>query len=394
MVAMLTAAHLAAALIEDTLRRLGAGDSPARDWSYWTVTAVLWLAAAAPLWLGPLADLFAGTRPRLPTLVLVVEPARASRGCGRLRHPSRPVVLRALEPGGAAGGLSTAAFAAVGIPCGGGHADTPACRAGAAARWSHGNRPRSRAGRHRAGGGPARSRSDPGLGRVEPSGPGHRGRGSPAISAQRGRGGGARRGRRQREDAARARCRPGFDQSHSIARRRDDHDGGATQRQGAREPRVAPFPVGVSVARVGGAAPGRRALRRIPSGGRRARAVAADRRRVFEHRRAGHRPPPDGVAGPAAAFRAAVACGGLRPHDRRQPRIACRRGIVSRRRRLRGPVLCHGDVGRRGRVAPRGNRRGAGRNASCGAVAGCATGPDLRVWYTVTRYSRSAPPRS
>ncbi len=74
MVAMLTAAHLAAALIEDTLRRLGAGDSPARDWSYWTVTAVLWLAAAAPLWLGPLADLFAGARPRLPTLVLWSSP--------------------------------------------------------------------------------------------------------------------------------------------------------------------------------------------------------------------------------------------------------------------------------------------------------------------------------
>ncbi len=74
MVAMLTASHQAAALIEDTLRRLGAGDSPARDWSYWTVTAVLWLAAAAPLWLGPLADLLAGVRPRLPTLVLGSSP--------------------------------------------------------------------------------------------------------------------------------------------------------------------------------------------------------------------------------------------------------------------------------------------------------------------------------
>ena len=74
MVAMLAAAHQAAALIDDTLRRLGAGDSPARDWSYWTVTAALWLAAAAPLWLGPLADLFAGTRPRLPTLVFWSSP--------------------------------------------------------------------------------------------------------------------------------------------------------------------------------------------------------------------------------------------------------------------------------------------------------------------------------
>ena len=74
MVAMLTAAHQAATLIEDTLRRLGAGDSPARDWSYWRVTALLWLAAAAPLWLGPLADLFAGVRPRLPTFVLASSP--------------------------------------------------------------------------------------------------------------------------------------------------------------------------------------------------------------------------------------------------------------------------------------------------------------------------------
>ena len=73
-IAMLTAAHQAAALVEDTLRRLGAGDSLARDWSYWTVTAVLWLAAAAPLWLGPLADLFAGARPRLPTFVLGSSP--------------------------------------------------------------------------------------------------------------------------------------------------------------------------------------------------------------------------------------------------------------------------------------------------------------------------------
>ena len=74
MVAMLVAAHQAAALVEDTLRRLGAGASPARDWSYWTVTALLWLAAAAPLWLGPLADLFAGARPRLPTFVLGSSP--------------------------------------------------------------------------------------------------------------------------------------------------------------------------------------------------------------------------------------------------------------------------------------------------------------------------------
>ena len=114
MVAMLTAAHQAAALVEDTLRRLGAGDSPARDWSYWTVTAVLWLAAAAPLWLGPQADLFAGAWPRLPTFVLGSSPlahlaaaagydilrgqwfyAHSSLGALQVDYPRLPLLLSA-----------------------------------------------------------------------------------------------------------------------------------------------------------------------------------------------------------------------------------------------------------------------------------------------------------
>jgi hypothetical protein len=114
MVAMLTAAHQAATLIEYTLRRLGAGDSPARDWSYWTVTALLWLAAAAPLWLGPLADLFAGARPRLPTFVLASSPlahlaaaagydilrgqwfyAHSSLGGLQVEYPRLPLLLSA-----------------------------------------------------------------------------------------------------------------------------------------------------------------------------------------------------------------------------------------------------------------------------------------------------------
>jgi hypothetical protein len=82
-VAMLAVAHQAATLIEDMLRRLEAGESPAREWSYWTVTAILWLASAAPLWLGPVADLAAGIQPRLPSILLGSSPlAHLAVACG------------------------------------------------------------------------------------------------------------------------------------------------------------------------------------------------------------------------------------------------------------------------------------------------------------------------
>jgi hypothetical protein len=73
-VLMLAALHQLAALIEPVVRRLGASESSAREWSLWSVTALLWLAAAAPAWLGPAADLGARSDPRWPSLVLGSSP--------------------------------------------------------------------------------------------------------------------------------------------------------------------------------------------------------------------------------------------------------------------------------------------------------------------------------
>ncbi len=73
-VLMLAVLHQLAALIEPVVRRLGASESSAREWSLWSVTALLWLAAAAPAWLGPAADLGARTDPRWPSFVLGSSP--------------------------------------------------------------------------------------------------------------------------------------------------------------------------------------------------------------------------------------------------------------------------------------------------------------------------------
>lgn len=73
-VLMLAVLHQLAALIEPVVMRLGASESSAREWSLWSVTALLWLAAAAPVWLGPAADLGARTDPRWPSLVLGSSP--------------------------------------------------------------------------------------------------------------------------------------------------------------------------------------------------------------------------------------------------------------------------------------------------------------------------------
>jgi hypothetical protein len=73
-VLMLAALHQLAALIEPVVRRVGASESSAREWSLWSVTALLWLAAAAPAWLGPAAALGARTDPRWPSFVLGSSP--------------------------------------------------------------------------------------------------------------------------------------------------------------------------------------------------------------------------------------------------------------------------------------------------------------------------------
>jgi hypothetical protein len=70
----LAVAHQAAALIEHAVRRLGAPPAIGREWSFWSVTALLWLLAGTPLWLGPVADLAARTHTGAPTAILAVSP--------------------------------------------------------------------------------------------------------------------------------------------------------------------------------------------------------------------------------------------------------------------------------------------------------------------------------
>jgi hypothetical protein len=71
---LLAVVHQAAALLERVLGRLGAPASPALEWSYWLSTVALWMAAATPLWLGPVADLGARMDPQVPTRVLALSP--------------------------------------------------------------------------------------------------------------------------------------------------------------------------------------------------------------------------------------------------------------------------------------------------------------------------------
>jgi hypothetical protein len=89
-VSVLAVAHQGAALIEGVLRRFGASASTAREWSYWTATTTLWLAAAAPLWLGPVADLGARIDPATPTMIFGASPLAhlaAAAGHDLLRGP-------------------------------------------------------------------------------------------------------------------------------------------------------------------------------------------------------------------------------------------------------------------------------------------------------------------
>jgi hypothetical protein len=89
-VLLLTVAHLAATLVELALVRVGMNRSSAREWSYWTITAMLWILAATPLWLGPVADLAARTEPDVPTLILGASPLAhlaSAAGCDLLRSP-------------------------------------------------------------------------------------------------------------------------------------------------------------------------------------------------------------------------------------------------------------------------------------------------------------------
>lgn len=66
--------HGAAAWAESLLVRRGADAATARNASAWLATSLLALVAAAPLWLGPAAELAAAERPRALRAVVAVSP--------------------------------------------------------------------------------------------------------------------------------------------------------------------------------------------------------------------------------------------------------------------------------------------------------------------------------
>jgi hypothetical protein len=66
--------HGAAAWSESLLARRGADAAAARHASAWLATTLLALTAAAPLWLGPAAELAAAERPRALQAVVAVSP--------------------------------------------------------------------------------------------------------------------------------------------------------------------------------------------------------------------------------------------------------------------------------------------------------------------------------
>jgi hypothetical protein len=72
---LVTAAlHQLAALIAPQVQRLGATEASAREWAVWTVLALLWVTASAPLWMGPFADAAVARWPGLPTLIVGASP--------------------------------------------------------------------------------------------------------------------------------------------------------------------------------------------------------------------------------------------------------------------------------------------------------------------------------
>lgn len=71
---ILVVAQRSKSIMEAALQGMGVDASTARDRSAWIVTAVLWLAASTPLWLGPIADLRARQEPMAPTVILACSP--------------------------------------------------------------------------------------------------------------------------------------------------------------------------------------------------------------------------------------------------------------------------------------------------------------------------------
>ena len=110
---LVTAAlHQLAELVAALVQRLGATGASAREWAVWTVLALLWVAASAPLWMGPLADAAAVRWPGLATVIVGASPltqlsvaadhdllrdqwfyARSSLGSMQVAYPGLPGLL-------------------------------------------------------------------------------------------------------------------------------------------------------------------------------------------------------------------------------------------------------------------------------------------------------------
>lgn len=71
---ILVVAYLCMAAVDGALRRLGADGRRAHEAAVWCVVAILWVSAAAPLWLGPIADLWARVEPGFPSTILAGSP--------------------------------------------------------------------------------------------------------------------------------------------------------------------------------------------------------------------------------------------------------------------------------------------------------------------------------
>lgn len=71
---ILVVAHQSTWVLAAALHAMGIDASTALDRSSWIVTAVLWLTASTPLWLGPVADLSARQAPMAPTVILACSP--------------------------------------------------------------------------------------------------------------------------------------------------------------------------------------------------------------------------------------------------------------------------------------------------------------------------------
>ena len=71
---LVVTARLAAVVVAGALRNSSMPDTVADEWARWLVAATLWLLAAAPLWLGPLADLRAREGTAVAEAIVAASP--------------------------------------------------------------------------------------------------------------------------------------------------------------------------------------------------------------------------------------------------------------------------------------------------------------------------------